>query len=69
MITGPFSFLKRKEPPVATYDATEAHNHIKPEMLAEFKKALADAEAEGKEVYSVVVGNDVPLLYSIRDKS
>lgn len=54
---------------MATYDATEAHNHIKPEMLPEFKKALADAEAEGKEVYSVIVGNGVPLLYSIRDKS
>jgi hypothetical protein len=54
---------------VATYDATEAHRHIKPEMLPEFKKALADAEAQGQEVYSVIVGNGVPLLYSVRDKT
>ncbi|WP_156459457.1 hypothetical protein [Microbacterium sp. Leaf436] len=53
---------------MATYYAAEAHTHIKAELLPEFKKALADAEAEGKEVYSVIVGNGVPLLYSIRDK-
>ncbi|MFS0894713.1 hypothetical protein [Microbacterium sp. 179-I 3D3 NHS] len=53
---------------MATYDATEAHKHIKPELMPEFKKALADAEAQGQEVYSVIVGNGVPLMYSVRDK-
>lgn len=51
-----------------SYDATEAHEHIKPEQMAAFKQAIADAEAEGKEVYSVFVTNGVPLMYSIRDK-
>ena len=50
------------------YDATEAHNHVKPDQMEAFKKALADAEAEGKEVYSVFISNGVPILYSIRDK-
>lgn len=53
---------------MATFDATEAHKHVKPELMGEFKKALADAEAQGQEVYSVIVGNGIPLLYSVRDK-
>lgn len=54
---------------MATFDATEAHNHIKPDLMDEFKKSLADAEAQGQEVYSVIVGNGVPLMYSVRDRS
>ncbi|MEU4014255.1 hypothetical protein AB0E56_03225 [Microbacterium sp. NPDC028030] len=54
---------------MATYDATEAHKHIKPELMDEFKKALADADAQGQEVYSVIIGKGVPLLYSVRDKT
>ena len=54
---------------MATFDATEAPKHIKPELMAEFKKTLADAEAEGQEVYSVIIGNGVPLMYSVRDKT
>ena len=54
---------------MATFDATEAHKHIKPELMDEFKKTLADAEAQGQEVYSVIVGNGVPLMYSVRDKT
>lgn len=53
---------------MATFDATEAHKHVKPEMMDRFKQALADAEAEGKEVYSVIISNGVPIMYSIRDK-
>lgn len=53
---------------MATFDAAEAHKHIRPELMAEFKKALADAEVQGQEVYSVIIGKGVPLLYSVRDK-
>lgn len=53
---------------MATFDATEAPKHIRPELMREFKKALADAEAQGQEVNSVIVGNGVPLLYSVMDK-
>lgn len=54
---------------MATYDATEAHRHIKPELMEEFNKTLADAEAQDQEVYSVIIGNGVPLMYSVRDKT
>lgn len=54
---------------MATVDASEAHKLIKREKLEDFKKTLADADAEGKEVYSVIVSNGVPVLYSIRDKT
>lgn len=52
-----------------TYDATEAHRHISPEQLEAFKKTIADAEAEGKELVSVIVMNGTPLVYNIRDKN
>lgn len=51
------------------FDATEAHNHVKPEQMEKFKAALADAEREGKEVYEVFIAGGVPIMYSIRDKS
>lgn len=52
-----------------TFDATEAHNHVKPEQMDSFKKALARADQEGKEVYEVFIANGVPVMYSIRDKN
>lgn len=52
-----------------TFDASEAHRHIKPEQMDGFKKALADADADGKEVYEVIIASGVPLVYSIRDKA
>ncbi|WP_412875703.1 hypothetical protein ACL00Q_04250 [Curtobacterium flaccumfaciens pv. flaccumfaciens] len=52
-----------------TYDAGEAEQQVAPQQMEAFKKALADAEAEGKEVYSVFISNGVPILFSIRDKA
>ncbi|GAA1494720.1 hypothetical protein [Curtobacterium herbarum] len=52
-----------------TFDATEAHKRVKPEMMEAFKQALADADREGQEVYSVIVVNGVPLMYSVRDRA
>lgn len=52
-----------------TYDATEAARHIKPELMRDFKEALANADSDGQEVYSVIVANGVPIVYSVRDKS
>jgi len=54
---------------VPTYDAAEAKKQVSPQQMEAFKKALADAEAEGKEVYSVFISNGVPILYSIRDRA
>ncbi|MEV8265182.1 hypothetical protein AB0P00_13625 [Microbacterium sp. NPDC077057] len=54
---------------MATFDALDAPKHIKPELMPEFRKALADAEAQGQEVYSVIIGKGVPLMYSVRDKT
>jgi len=52
-----------------TYEATEAHKYVKPEMMEAFKQALADANREGQEVYSVIVMNGVPITYSVRDRA
>lgn len=52
-----------------TYPGTEAHKHVKDSMQADFKKALADAANDGKEIYEVMVVNGVPVIYSIRDKT
>lgn len=38
---------------MAAFDAAEAEEHVAPQQLETLRKALADAEAEGKEVYSV----------------
>ncbi|WP_222658121.1 hypothetical protein [Curtobacterium sp. TC1] len=51
-----------------TYDATETHKHVKPEMMDSFKQALANANRDGQEVYSVIVTNGVPIIYSVRDR-
>lgn len=52
-----------------SFDATEAHQHIKPELMDGFKQALADAEADGQEVHSVTIANGVPILYSVSDRA
>lgn len=51
-----------------TYPVTEASEYVSPQQMEAFKKALADAETEGKEVYEVFISNGVPVLYSIRDR-
>lgn len=52
-----------------TFDATEAHDHIKPEMQQAFKDALADAAHQGQEITSVIVANGVPISCNVRDKA
>jgi len=38
-------------------------------MMDAFKQALADADRDGQEVYSVIVVNGVPIMYSVRDRT
>lgn len=52
-----------------TYPVAEAAEHVSAQQAEAFKKALADAEAEGKEVYEVFISSGVPVLYSIRDRA
>lgn len=54
---------------MATFAIADARAEVKPAQLAAFDKAIADAEAEGKEVYSVFISGGVPIMYSIREKS
>ena len=66
MIAGAFLI---REGIMPTYEATAAHEHIKPEMQQAFMDALADADRQGQEVTSVIVANGVPFIYNVRDKA
>lgn len=50
------------------YDATEAHRFIKPELMDDFKEAIAEAEREGKQITGVFVVSGVPVVYNIEGK-
>lgn len=50
------------------FDKAIMDGTIKSDMVERFKDAIQEADREGKEVYSALVANGVPLIYSIRDK-